>query len=91
MLKLRQDLPENFRITKQIPGVGQVMFNSEKVQPHEYEKWHKLGFADLFEEYVVEPLANVLVEKVVDEVKEVIKKRRRRKNEDQTGADKKTV
>ncbi len=75
-LKLREDLPENFRITKQIPGVGQVMFNSEKVKPEEFEKWHKLGFADLFVEHVVEPLANVLVDKVVDEVKEVIKKRR---------------
>jgi hypothetical protein len=74
--KLREDLPESFTVTKQLPGVGMMMFNSEKVQPEDYHKWSKMGFADLFVEYVVEPIANQLVEKVVEEVKEVIQRKR---------------
>lgn len=75
-LKLREDLPENFRISKQIPGMGMVMFNSEKVEPQDYHKWAKMGFADLFIEHVVEPIIEAVIEKVVDEVKDVIKRRR---------------
>jgi len=69
-LKLKSDLPENFRVTKQIPGVGMVMFSSEKVKPEDYHKWHKMGFSDLFEE--VEPV----VEKSVEGAKELVNKRK---------------
>jgi len=78
-LKLREDLPENFRITKQIPGMGMVMFNSEKVQPEDFPKWKKLGFADLFVEHVVEPIVEAVVENVVEAVVEKIKRKRKPK------------
>lgn len=78
-LKLREDLPENFRITKQIPGMGMVMFNTEKVQPEDYPKWKKLGFGDLFIEHVVEPIVEKVIENVIEEVKEVVKKKRKPK------------
>jgi hypothetical protein len=68
-LKLREDLPENFTITKQVPGVGMMMFNTEKVQPQDYHKWHKMGFADLFIEYVAEPVIEAIVDNVIDGVK----------------------
>lgn len=74
--KLREDLPESFTITKQLPGVGMMMFNSEKVQPEDYHKWHKMGFADLFVEHVVEPIVESVIENVIEEVKEVIKRKR---------------
>jgi len=87
MLKLRQDLPENFRVTKQIPGLGMVMFNTEKVHPNDYQKWFDLGFQDLFELIIEE-----VIEEVIEKVEEVIeKKRRRRKNEDQERTDSETV
>lgn len=73
-LKLREDLPENFRMTKQIPGMGMVLFDSEKVQPQDYSKWKKMGFGDLFVEHVVEPVINAVVENVIEEAKEVIQK-----------------
>ena len=75
--KLREDLPETFTITKQLPGVGMMMFNSEKVQPEDYHKWHKKGFADLFVEHVVEPIVEAVIENVIEEVKEVIQRRKR--------------
>ena len=79
MLKLREDLPENFRITKQIPGMGMVMFDTDKIQPQDYHKWKKLGFGDLFIEHVVEPVINAVVETVIEEAKEVIQKAVKRK------------
>ncbi len=78
-LKLREDLPESFRMTKQIPGMGMVMFDSDKVQPEDYHKWKKMGFADLFVEHVVEPIVEAIVENVIEEVKEVIAERRAKK------------
>lgn len=73
-LKLREDLPESFRMTKQIPGMGMVMFDSEKVQPQDYHKWKKMGFGDLFMEHVVEPVINAVVDHVIEEAKEAIQK-----------------
>lgn len=78
-LKLKEHLPESFTITKQVPGVGMMMFNSEKVQPQDYPKYAKMGFADLFVEYVVEPVIEAIVDNVIDEVKEVIAERRAKK------------
>lgn len=78
-LKLRNDLPESFRMTKQIPGMGMVMFDSDKVQPEDYSKWKKMGFGDLFVEHVVEPIVEAIVENVIEEVKEVIAERRAKK------------
>lgn len=75
--KLREDLPEISTITKQLPGVGMMMFNSEKVQPEDYHKWHKMGFSDLFVEHVVEPIVEAVIENVIEEVKEVIQRRKR--------------
>ncbi len=78
-LKLREDLPENFTITKQVPGVGMMMFNTEKVQPQDYHKWSKMGFADLFVEHIVEPVIEAIVDNVIDGVKDAIVNRKKSK------------
>lgn len=65
-LKLKSNLPENFRVTKQIVGVGMFQFDSSKVDKVDYPKWSRLGFGDLFEEEVE------VIEEAPKEVKEVV-------------------
>ena len=67
-------------ITKNVYGLGQVTFDSSKVDPKDYKTYVKLGFEELFEKVVEE-----VIEFIVDEIKEVIEevkeKRAKKKSE----------
>lgn len=56
-------------ITKNVYGLGQVTFDSSKVDPKDYKTYVKLGFEELFEK---------VVEEVIEEIKE---KRAKKKSE----------
>jgi hypothetical protein len=48
------------------------MFNTEKVQPQDYHKWSKMGFADLFVEKVIDATVNFVVEKAEEVIENFI-------------------
>lgn len=62
-------------VSKQVPGLGQVIFDPTKVEPHKFENYVRLGFEYLFE-MVIEEVIEWVGEKVEDwiEIKQEKKK-----------------
>jgi hypothetical protein len=74
-LELRSDLPETFKMTKQVHGVGMIQFDSSKVKVEDYPKWAKLGFADLFKS-VVETVIETIIDKIEEKLEDGAEKRK---------------
>jgi hypothetical protein len=66
-LELKPEFQTNFTLTKVLPGIGMIKFDSKVVDPADYPKWSALGFDDLFQE-VVTKIVKELIKEGIDEV-----------------------
>ena len=66
-LELKPEFQTNFTLTRNIPGLGMIKFDSKVVDPADYQKWSDLGFEELFREAITKIVTEIIKEGI-DEV-----------------------
>ena len=62
--KLKEEF-EGVIVSRQVPGLGNVIFDPTKVEPHKFQNYVRLGFEYMFE-LVIEEVIEWVGEKIED-------------------------
>lgn len=77
MLKLKKEY-EGLIVSRVNPMLGNVTFDTNKVDPSKYENYAKIGFEHMFEEIfeaVVDAVIEIAKDKIEDITEKIIEKR----------------
>jgi predicted neutral ceramidase superfamily lipid hydrolase len=78
MLKLKKEY-EGLIVSRVNPMIGNVTFDTNKVDPSKYENYAKIGFEHMFEE-VVDAVVDAVIEIAKDKIEDITEKIIERRN-----------